>query len=242
MLKNQIRKTIIETKEKKEIVLIEQKMVKNRIMMIVESKDNINNFKSLSKEKQLKISFKLMQEFHFLNENQLLNEGLGDILSSLFGNSLSSLTQTLAEPLVDSILKGIGLGGYFEKFLLSFITTNPSRIFAAFKDCKSLTGLVAEALSEAMVMKIQQDKGAGGHGYDFLRNLLGGAIKDISFVKKIEEGIENTVCGLFGKYSNNAENALDKLKPAVANGLSSAKAAVDNGLSSAKGAVAAAVS
>jgi hypothetical protein len=105
MLKNQIRKTIIETKEKKEIVLIEQKMVKNRIMMIVESKDNINNFKSLSKEKQLKISFKLMQEFHFLNENQLLNEGLGDILSSLFGNSLSSLTQTLAEPLVDSILK-----------------------------------------------------------------------------------------------------------------------------------------
>jgi hypothetical protein len=45
MLQKKIKKSLIETKNKKESILIEQKLIKNRIMMIFENKDNIKNFK-----------------------------------------------------------------------------------------------------------------------------------------------------------------------------------------------------
>ena len=51
MLDKTIKKTILETKERKEKLLIEESLVKSRIMMIVESEDNIKNFHSLSESK-----------------------------------------------------------------------------------------------------------------------------------------------------------------------------------------------
>jgi len=59
MLKKEIKKSILETKERKEKLLIEQKLVESRIMMIIESKDNIKKFKRLSEEKQQKMAYAL---------------------------------------------------------------------------------------------------------------------------------------------------------------------------------------
>ena len=59
MLKKEIKKSILETKEKKDKLLIEQKLVESRIMMIIESKDNIKKFKTLSEEKQQKMAYAL---------------------------------------------------------------------------------------------------------------------------------------------------------------------------------------
>ena len=53
-LVNKIKRSIIETKEKKEKLLIEQKLVESRILMIVESESNARNFHNLSEEKQQK--------------------------------------------------------------------------------------------------------------------------------------------------------------------------------------------
>ena len=74
MLKKEIRKSILETKEKKEKLLIEQKLVESRIMMIIESKDNIKKFKRLSEEKQQKMAYSLFEEIGYLEEQGLMNE------------------------------------------------------------------------------------------------------------------------------------------------------------------------
>ena len=86
-INKQVRKKILETKEQKERLLIEQKIVHNRIMMIVEDMDNIKNFKTLPEEKQLKISFNLLREFSYLESNGILNEQFSDFLGKIFGNS-----------------------------------------------------------------------------------------------------------------------------------------------------------
>jgi hypothetical protein len=216
MLKTDIKKVLIETKEKQHKLLIEEKIVKNRIMMIVESKNNIKNFHLLSEEKRLRISFALLQEFHFLTENGMLNEQLGDFLGKIFGNSFSGIIQTIAEPLVDSILGGLGFGGYFKDFMVSLLTTNPSKLIAALKDCKALTGLVVESLTEGMFMMIIREKGMGGKGADFLRNALGGAVKDTKFVSSLEASLEGFVCGIFNNFTGKAEQVYDKLKPTTA--------------------------
>ena len=218
MLDKNIKKAILETKEKKEKLLIEENLVKSRIMMIVETKQNIKNFKSLPKEKQEKIAYKLLEEINYLQETNLLNEQLMDFLGKIFGNSLGGIFQTVAEPLINSLLSGIGLGGYFKDFLVSFITTNPARLAKAMKSCEELTKLVAEALSEAVFMMIQRQQGLEGQGYTFLRNALGGAVKDYGFIQSIEKQISGIVCELFGKMNDKASGVYDKLKTDVTSG------------------------
>jgi hypothetical protein len=212
MLQKKIKKSLVETKNKKEYILIEQKLIKSRIMMIVENEDNIKNFKSLPESKQEKIAYKLFEEINYLQETNILNEQLMDFLGKIFGNSFGGIAQTIVEPMVNSLLSGIGLEGYFKDFLVSFITSNPARLAKALKSCDELTKLVAESLSEAVFMMIQRQQGLEGQGYTFLRNALGGAVKDTAFIKSIETQISGIVCQLFGQMNDKASGVYDKLK------------------------------
>lgn len=218
MLDKKIKKAILETKEKKEKLLIERNLVKSRIMMVIESTDNIKNFNSLPKTKQEKIAFNLLEEINYLQETNLLNEELMGFLNKIFGNSLSGVLQTVVEPMVNSLLSGIGLKGYFKNFLVSFITSNPAQLAKALKSCEELTKLVAQALSEAVFMMIQKQQGLEGQGYTFLRNALGGAVKDTGFIQSIEKQIGGIVCELFGKMNDKASGVFDKLKKDVTSG------------------------
>lgn len=218
MLEKNIKATLLEIKEKKESILIEQNLVKNRIMMIVESEDNIKNFKKLPKSKQTKISRKLVAEIGFLHESNILNEqdGLMGFLKGIFGNSLSGILQTIVEPMVNSLLSGLGLTGYFKDFLVSFITTNPLELAKALKSCEAMTTLVAQALSEGLAMMIMREQGLEGSGYTFLRNALGGAVKDTKFIESIESQVSGIVCQLYDSMTGKASDVVDKLKPETA--------------------------
>jgi hypothetical protein len=209
MLKKEIRQRLLEQKGKKQTQLIESKIVESRLSIIISSKEK---FDSLSEEKRAKVVFELFSEMRVLEEQGLISEQFGEILGKLFGQAPSGITQAFVEPLVSSILGWFGLSGYFLQFVTSFIVSDPARLARATKDCKELTKLIAEALSEAMVIMIQQSQGLEGKGHSILRNTLGGAIKETSFVQSLEEKLSEGVCSLFDKYTGNAENVLDKIK------------------------------
>lgn len=219
MLNKEVKRAILEAKNKKEKLITEESLVRNRILMIVESENNIKNFKSLPQGKKEKIASKLIQEIQYLQETNLLNEQLMDFLGKIFGNSFGSVIETIVEPLVNSILSSIGLSGYFKDFLVSFLTSNPGELAKALKDCNTLTKLIAESLGEAIVMMIQKQQGLEGQGYTFLRNALEGAVKNTAFSQSIEKEIESIVCQVFGKMNNKASGVYDKLKGDITGGL-----------------------
>jgi hypothetical protein len=215
MLEKQIKRAILEAKDNKEKFLIEENLVKSRILMIVESKDNIKNFNKLPKKKQEKIAYSLLEEINFLTENNILNEQLMDVLGKLFGSSLSGIVQTIVEPLVSSLLGKLGLGGFFKDFITSFLVSDPRRLALALKDCKELTKLIAEALSEALVKMLQKQTGLEGQGYDFMRNALGDTIKETTFISKLENQLSGIVCGVFNGFNKKATDVYNKIKPVV---------------------------
>lgn len=215
-IQKQLKKVLKEAKEQKERLLIEETLVKNRIINIFGSEENIKKIDTLSEKKKIKLALALMEEIRFLDENKILNEQLGDFLSKLFGGALGSFTETLVEPLVNSILSGLGLKGFFKDFLVSFLTSRPKDLANALKDCRALTTLIANSLSEALVMMIQQKSGLEGGFYTFLRNSLGGAVKDTGFVNKIEDFIGDIVCSTYNKLTGNAEQVYNKLKAPAA--------------------------
>jgi len=216
MIEKKIKKVIKETKEQKEKILIEENLVKSRIFAIVESKEVIDNFEFLPEGKKMKIAKNLIEEIRFLDENNILNEQLMDFLGKMFGNSLSGIVQTAVEPIVNSILGGLGLSGFFKNALMSFILKDPRRLAKALKSCNELTALVSESLVEALVMMVQEQQGMQGTGYTILRNTLLGAIQDTKVVIELQDKLEDTVCGVYNNFNKKASNVYEKLKPEVA--------------------------
>jgi chemotaxis protein CheY-P-specific phosphatase CheC len=218
-LNKEIKKALVEAKEQKERRLIEESLIKSKIMMICESEENIKNFDSLTKTKQRKIANAILTEI-ILSDDELLNEGLWDAITSLFGSSFSGLAQMIGEPIVNSILGALGMeDGYFKSVMISFFTKNWGRLAKALRgDCKELTGLVAESLVEGMVIQLANSKGMTGAGYTFLRNTLEDAIHSTSFIQGLENSLESTVCGLLNKFTGKATEVASKLKaePALA--------------------------
>lgn len=213
-MKKEIRKIILETKERKENLLIEQNIIKNRMMMIFENQENINNFRRLPKYKRVSITNSFISEIQTLDELGLINEGFLDILKNLFGRAFGSVAETAAEPLVNGILSAIGFksDGFMKKFMISFITTRPTELMKALTDCKAMTKLLVESFIEALVMMLQQETEKGGYVYDFIRNQLGGMIKETSVVSSLENKFAGTVCSMFDKYTGKAQDVANKLK------------------------------
>lgn len=208
MLEKKIKKSLLETKEKKEKLLIEEKLIKTRLNMVFEGIKTEKEFKILSEEKQLNLSVKFIQEMSFLTENGLLNEqDFGSLLKSIFGGAFGSITQSFVEPFINSILSGLGFkDGFIKNFLISYLSSRPSEVIKSFSDCKLMTKLISRAVVESMVMTMQREKGYGGFGYDVIRNQLGAVLESNEFVSGIERGLENTVCSVVGKLADKAKN------------------------------------
>lgn len=215
MLKNHIRKVILETKEKKEKLLIEQNLVNKRILMIFESENNIKNFKSLSKSKKEKIAYKLISEINYLKETNLLNEDLKDFLGKMFGDNFTNVLDTVINPMVESLMKSLELSGYFKDSMISYLSSDPTKFSQALRSCDELSKLVADSISDALDKRIQQQTGFDSQESKFINGALSDAIKEPRFSENLENRINSVVCDLFDTINDKAKKVYEKLKPSV---------------------------
>ena len=213
MLNKKVKKSLIEIKEQKEKLLIEQQLVKNRLSIILEGINSEDDFKKLSDRQQLKISVKFIQELSYLQNTGLISEqNFGNILNSLFGGFFGNITQTIVEPVLKKILVPVFGEGYFTNFIASLLTKNTAEFIRGLNDCKLMTKLIAQSISESVVMQIQDAKGLNAPGYVFLRQSMGDALTSTEFVKSIERGLGDMVCNMLGKFTGNAKKVAEKLK------------------------------
>lgn len=215
MLGDKIKRSIIETKEKKEKLLIERKLVESRIMMIVESTNNSLYFERLPKNRQQKIAYSLLEEITYLDEQGMLNEDIMDFMGKIFGNSFGGAIETISEPMVDSILNPLGLGGYYKDSLVSYISENPLEFTNSLKSCELLTELIAKSLSNSVAKMIQKEKGTLGNGHTFIKNSLESAVVDTKFIESLKTQLNDTVCKVFEKITDKASNVYGKLKTGI---------------------------
>jgi hypothetical protein len=214
-LKKVIKKSLKETKVQKETILIEQKIVQSRLRMIVENFSE-DKFKTLSEKEQGRICVLFLMEMSSLNDEGLLTENFIDTLKNIFGAAFWSVPEAFTEKALNSLLGSLGFpDNSIRKFLVSFFATNPSELLKAFKDCRVLTKHIVRAIGESLIMNLQQSKGMGGTGMDIVRNALQNELQNLDFLKKLEETLSGSVCQVFDKYSGNAKEVLDKLKPAL---------------------------
>ena len=222
MLEKKIKKSLIETKENKEKLLIEEKIVKDRVLFLFEGINSKEQFEQLTENQKFNLSVKFFQEISYLQDTGLINEqNFGNILKSLFGGWFGNAVQTFIEPMLKKVLVPLFGEGYITNFVISMLTKNPTEFIRAINDCRLMTKLVAQSISESIVMQVMNTKGLDAPGYSFLRNSMGDALTSSDFVKGIETGLGDTVCNLLSKFTDNAEQVSQKLKGGLSGSLTS---------------------
>lgn len=213
MLEKKIKKTLIETKERKERLLIEERIVKDRVSILFEGIDSEEDFNKLTKKQKLNLSIKFLHEVSYLQNTGLINEqNFGDILKSLFGGLFGNVIQTIVEPMLQKILVPLFGKGYITNFVISMLTKNTAEFIRAINDCQLMTKLVAQSISESIFKQVMDSKGLDAPGYVFLRNSMGDVLTGTEFVKSIEGKIGDSVCNILGKFTGNATKVAEKLK------------------------------
>jgi peptidoglycan hydrolase-like protein with peptidoglycan-binding domain len=204
-LNSLIKKKLLTIKEQKDNNKIIKKIVENRLGMIVES---------IKKNKNIdKLSLNFMLELNQLNEQGLVNEDFGENLKNIFGSDLSSMPKTFFENIFDKILTNINMNdSSLKKSLVLMSEKNPSDIVKAFKDCSSMSDLIAKSIVEILHDDISSDDNSTGTSLSSIKTLLGQEIKKDEFIQKVKNNIDDLVCQEFTKLKSNAENLISKIK------------------------------
>jgi hypothetical protein len=223
-LKNEIRKTLVETKKNKENKIIESKIVKSRINAILESTPDFKSFKKLPFERQWEIGVPLMQEIAYLKElgvddDLLITEGgIWDLLGSIFGTGISSGAETIFEAMLSSLFKKLNFTGFLADAITFYFSRNPMKIFESFRDCRALSKNVGQAIMEAYIVKLQREYNVSGKGMDFVRNALMETLESSDFGSKLADQFAEFICGFFNTVAGKGRevmSAINTPKPAA---------------------------
>ena len=204
-LNSLIKKKLLSIKEQKENNKIVKNIVESRLKMIVNS---INKDKNLDR-----LSLNFMGELNQLNEQGLVNEDFGENLKNIFGSDLSSMPKTFFENIFDKILTNINMNdSSLKKSLVMMSEKNTSDIVKAFKDCSSMSDLIAKSIVEILHDDISSNDNSTGKALSSVKTLLGQEIKKDEFIQKVKNNIDDLVCQEFTKLKTNAENLISKIK------------------------------
>lgn len=215
-LEKTLRKKLVETKKLKKEILIQENIVKSRIAMIA-SEDQIKNFDNLSEESKNKIADQLISEIIEINESGLVNEQLGDMLKSLFGNSFSGIWKTAVERVIHSALSMIGVeDGFLKDVVVQYFSNHPIDAIKSLGDCRKMTEMIVSSTVEALVVKYQRESNKGGMFLDLLRNTVFETLTTNETIKKLSDSLEDVVCQILGKFTGKAKEVFSKVGPQLA--------------------------
>jgi len=211
-LNKNIRKKLVETKTQKENLLIERNIIESRLLMIADP-NTLKNFDSLTEFQKDKIFNNFISEVVYLNEAGLVNEQLGEIMKSLFGNALPGVLQTFMERIVNSILNAVGIpDNFLRKVMVSYFSSHPIDAIKSLNDCKLMTKLMVEALLEAVIVQYKQVKGISNVFADTIRNTVIEALENNETVMKLTNSLSGVVCEMVSKITGKAKNMVSGLQ------------------------------
>ena len=200
-----IKKTLIETKERKNNQIIENKLVESRLKFIIE---DVSVFNKKSKQVKIKEGFKFLRETSYLKSMGMLNENLSDIFKQMFGNSFESILGTVSDPFVGSILNKLSIPQEIKTSVLDTIKQRANELLAHMDTCENLSKFISDIVSEITVLKMTAKNITGSQVLD---SAIVDTMGDDVFKTKLSEKIEEEVCLLFNKYAENAKNLVTKL-------------------------------
>lgn len=215
-LKNRIKRKLLETKEVKQRVLAETKIIENRFKIIVES----GRFKT---KKQIDGVFSnLFLEMVQLNklnfENKLICETADkvfDVLGTVFGTSKGSIVEMFKERVVQFIMDELNMEG--NETMGDFLTealadVEVDEIVPLFTNCYNLSRKISESIPKSYLKKLDMEKDMGGEFMSEVNDALKDIIQDGNFADKIQGRISRIICPIVDRLNEKFDSQLESMK------------------------------
>lgn len=215
-LKNKIHKTLLETKENKKKTVLENKIVTNRFKIILE---DTSMFKKKNKQK---LFSQLTSEVSYLKtqgfNKEMINEGLIDIIKSLFGNKSDVIFTTWKDQGVNWLIDKLGVSHDEElsdKIKSKFSNVLTSEIPELFTDCDKVTDMIVDAMIEVFQENLKNGESNGSEASRILQDSVLEMTSHEDFQDSIEIKLKNTICPLLSKISSNMSNQENEIKSKI---------------------------
>ena len=215
-LKNKIHKTLLETKENKKKTVLENKIVTNRFKIILE---DTSMFKKKNKQK---LFSQLTSEVSYLKtqgfNKEMINEGLIDIIKSLFGNKSDVIFTTWKDQGVNWLIDKLGVSHDEElsdKIKSKFSNVLTSEIPELFTDCDKVTDMIVDAMIEVFQENLKNGDSNGSEASRILQDSVLEMTSHENFQDSIEIKLKNTICPLLSKISSNMSNQENEIKSKI---------------------------
>lgn len=223
-VKDILKKTLLEVKEKKDNLQIESKIIKNRFSMIVEGKTFENDSDYIFESIFSEMNYLKVQGY----DSKVINEGFFSMLQSIFGNSIKSMPQVFSEYIAEWLMKTLGVpqGTYMSaviKTLAGNLTRDISNMDKFFTDCRFTSNMIADSLIEGYLTQLQDEKNLNTGVSGFLVSAIRNAVVDSlaegqnSIVQKLEDMIADFLCPKISKMANVVSDKAENLKSTVMN-------------------------
>ena len=204
-LKMSIKKTLKETKQKKELQAIQKKIFESRMKLVFEGNQK---FQSLSKKEKVKVGFKTLKEIRDIQHLGLVTETLGSLFRGIYGNSYENTINTISQPLFDVIFKKIMLDEELKSSVLQSLQSKNQELIASMDSCLDLSKFLADLITEEYAKQLDKEKQTG---LDVVKTALMDAVDDEMFRKNLQSKLEKEICILYDKFTENAKNLMVRM-------------------------------
>lgn len=215
-LKNTIHKTLIETKEKKKKTIVENKIISNRLKVILEDR---NMFKNKNKQK---LFSNLTSEITYLRNQgfneKMINEGLIDIITSLFGDKSEVIFTTWKDQGLNWLIDKLGVSNDEElssKIKNKFSNVLISEIPELFTDCDKVTDMIVDAMIDVFQERLKKGFPESSEAARILQDSVLEMTSHEDFQDSVEIKLKNTICPLLSRISTNMSNQENDIKSKI---------------------------
>jgi hypothetical protein len=221
-LKKSLKKNLIEAKEKKEDLMVENKIITNRFNFLFEGK----SFETEEEKDYLVES--IITEIGYLKVQgytpQAINEGLFSMLGNIFGGSVKSIPAVFGEYIAGWLTKTLGIpqNSYMSSVIVALVgNLNIADYDKFFSDCRFASNKIADSLIEGYVIQLQNEKNLNTGASGFIVSALRNSVVDYftedktSLIQILEDKISEFICPKLSKLSSAITDKTDDLKTKI---------------------------
>jgi hypothetical protein len=221
-LKKSLKKNLIEAKEKKEDLMVENKIITNRFNFLFEGR----SFETEEEKDYLVES--IITEIGYLKIQgytpQAINEGLFSMLGNIFGGSVKSIPAVFGEYIAGWLTKTLGIpqNSYMGSVVVALVgNLNIADYDKFFSDCRFASNKIADSLIEGYVLQLQNEKNLNTGASGFIVSALRNSVVDYftedktSLIQILEDKIGEFLCPKLSKLSSAITDKTDDLKTKI---------------------------
>jgi hypothetical protein len=171
--------------------------------------ENFRNFKNILTETNDDIIEDFINEVYFLREigidDNIIEEGLGDMFGSLLGNSGSGIMQYFKVKFANWVLEKLKIAdpnSWIGEIISQLFAQLPIKDYGRFvSDCDFATDKISQALADSAAAHFAKQKGWDNPITGVLMQSASESLFGTQFIDSLQENLANVICPLFGQVS-----------------------------------------